>query len=362
PVPMDKRQAPDGMSIDEHGNLYLSGSGGVWVVDKFGTALGLIPVPEFCSNVGFGGEDGRSLLLTCSKQVYSLAMKVRGGQFTRKNKAPAKTAAASVPAGIEFRDEVEYGTGGGKKLTLHLARPTGQGSVRPGLMFIHGGGWAGGKKDDLKQPLRDAANLGYVAVSVGYRLAPQDRFPAQVEDVKCAVRWMRAHAAELELDPSHIGAIGFSAGAHLAMMLGVMDKEDGLEGAGGWSDQSSKVQAVVAYFGPVDLLGEYPEVSQNIVKNFIGGTRQEREDAYRRASPLTYVNAGDAPMLLFQGTEDVLVPYDQAFTMAKALTAAKVPGRVELLVGANHGWGGKDLERTLREGYDFFALQLKAGK
>lgn len=86
PVPMEKRTDPDGMSIDEHGSLYLSGSGGVWVVDKFGQALGLIPIPEFCSNVTFGGAEGKTLYLTCSKQVYSLAMKVRGGQFVRKNK------------------------------------------------------------------------------------------------------------------------------------------------------------------------------------------------------------------------------------------------------------------------------------
>lgn len=85
PVPMDKRAPPDGMSIDEQGNLYLSGSGGVWVVDRFGTSLGLIAIPEFCSNVAFGGKDGRTLFMTCSKQVYSLNMKVRGGQFTRKN-------------------------------------------------------------------------------------------------------------------------------------------------------------------------------------------------------------------------------------------------------------------------------------
>jgi dipeptidyl aminopeptidase/acylaminoacyl peptidase len=106
-------------------------------------------------------------------------------------------------------------------------------------------------------------------------------------------------------------------------------------------------------------MGEYPPTSQNIVKNFIGGTKAEKTAEYKRASPITYVNAGDAPMLLFQGTEDVLVPYDQAYVMAKALTAAKVPGRVELMLGANHGWGGKEITRTLQSGYDFFSDHLK---
>jgi acetyl esterase/lipase len=227
------------------------------------------------------------------------------------------------------------------------------------VVFILGGGWAGGKKDDLKDAVREAATKGYVAVTVGYRLAPQNLFPAQVEDVKCAVRWLRAHADELQLDSKRIGAIGFSAGAHLAMLVGVMDKNDGLEGNGGWQDQSSKVQAVVAYFGPADLMGEYPPVSQEIVRKFIGGTKAEKAAEYRRASPITYVSSGDAPMLLFQGTNDVLVPYDQAYLMARALTEAKVPGRVELLLGANHGWGGQDLDHTRNETYAFFGKWLK---
>jgi acetyl esterase/lipase len=276
----------------------------------------------------------------------------------------AMLAGSSVPAQdaateIEFKADVEYGTGGGQPLKLNLAHPKNNSSVRPALLFIHGGGWAAGNRKDLDIGIKDAARRGFVAVSVGYRLAPKDPFPAQIEDVKYCVRWMRAHADELKLDPKHIGAIGFSAGAHLSMMLGVMDKDDGLEGSGGWADQSSKVQAVVAYFGPADLTSDYPEASKGILKNFLGGTLEEKKDDYRRASPITYVNAGDAPMLLFQGTNDVLVPYEQAFIMAKALTNAKVPGRVELLLNYNHGWGGKDLEYTQRESYDFFEKWLK---
>ncbi len=260
---------------------------------------------------------------------------------------------------IDFRPDVEYGTGGDQKLTLHAALPKDDQSARPALVFIHGGGWAGGNKNDLKDAAREAATKGYVAVSVGYRLAPKDPFPAQVEDVKCAVRWMRAHADELKLDPQLIGAIGFSAGAHLSMMLGVMDKDDGLEGNGGWQDQSSKVQAVVAYFGPTDFMGEFPLVSQEIVRQFIGGTKSEKTAEYKRASPITYVNTGDAPMLLFQGTNDVLVPYEQAYFMSKALSDAKVPGRVELLLGAAHGWGGPDLLHTRTETDTFFGRWLK---
>ena len=213
---------------------------------------------------------------------------------------------------VEYRPNVEYGTGGTQKLRLHLALPKASGDKRPGLIFIHGGGWAAGSHDDLSKQIQYAARKGYVAVSVGYRFAPQDPFPAQIEDVKCAVRWLRAHAAELKLDGDKLGAIGFSAGAHLAMMVGVMDAGDGLEGEGGWADQSSKVQAVVAYFGPTNFQVELPAVSKGIVKHFIGFEQSEKPELYKQASPINYVNQGDAPMLLYQGTADVLVPYDQA--------------------------------------------------
>ncbi len=100
------------------------------------------------------------------------------------------------------------------------------------------------------------AQQGYVSATIGYRLAPKHKFPAQVNDVKCAIRFLRAHADEYGIDPNRIGACGFSAGAHLAMMLGVVQKKDNLEGDGGNPDQSSAVQAVVSYFGPTDLTAE----------------------------------------------------------------------------------------------------------
>ncbi len=265
---------------------------------------------------------------------------------------------------VDFRENVEYGTGAGETLFLHLAVPKGLTEAAPGLLLIHGGGWQGGDKNSFKKVCQEAAAAGYVAASVGYRFAPKHPFPAQVEDCKCAVRWLRAHAAELNLDPSRIGAVGASAGAHLAMMLGTMDSSDGLEGAGGWADQSSKVQCVVSYFGPTNLT--YLDLSQNpsrkyisepivrsILEKFVGGKAEEHATELKQASPITYVNAGDAPMLLFQGTIDPLVPYDQATQMANALTEAKVPGRVEILLGRGHGWGGEEMERTQEVTFTF---------
>jgi len=262
---------------------------------------------------------------------------------------------------VEVRKNVEYGTGGGEKLLLDLALPKGVTKPVPALIFLHGGGWAAGAKDKfaLSRYLEPFAATGYVVASVEYRFAPKHIFPAQIEDAKCAVRYLRAHATELALDPKRIGAMGDSAGGHLSLLLGTMDPAHGCEGTGGWADQPSKVQAVVDYYGPTNLLEEFPNSVPHILQNFLGGTRGEKADLYKQASPLTYVNAGDAPTLIFHGTVDALVPYDQAVQMATALTKAKVDGRVELLVGRGHGWGGDDATHTSAQALEFFNKALK---
>ena len=120
---------------------------------------------------------------------------------------------------------------------------------------------------------------------------------------------------------------------------------------------------MVAYFGPTDMINvDFPDASRQILWNWIGGTREEKREAYKLASPVTYVTRGDAAMLLIQGTKDPLVPHDQAYRMADALTAAGVPGRVELLLGAGHGWGGPELQRTADITYAYFEQKLKQGK
>jgi acetyl esterase/lipase len=264
-----------------------------------------------------------------------------------------------VPEEVLFERDIVYGKGAGEDLKLNLSRPKNGTGPFPCIVVIHGGGWAAGNKEGHNNLTWELAKRGYVSATVGYRFAPKHLFPAQVEDVKCAVRFLRAHAEKYGIDPARFGATGFSAGGHLSQMLGVMGKEDGLEGEGGWADQSSQVQCVVNYFGPTDFTKEYPEKSRGIVKAFIGGTLQEKADAYRRASPITYVTRGDAPILHLQGTKDPLVPHDQVYAMVDAMTAAGVPGRADLIVGAGHGWGGAELVRTVDATYAFFDAHLK---
>jgi acetyl esterase/lipase len=267
----------------------------------------------------------------------------------------AAVARAAGPYEVELRENVKYGQAGSEDLTLHLALPKGAEGPRPVVLYIHGGGWRAGNKDLHLEDIKEAAARGYVSASIGYRFVPKHKFPAQVEDVKCAVRWVRAHADELKADPKRIGAIGFSAGAHLSMLLGSMGSEDGMEGESGWADQPSQVQAVVAYFGPTNFVGvEYPVLSRALVYDFLGGKEDEQPENFRKASPVTYVSKEDAPMLLFQGTKDLLVPYAQAYEMAEALTKAEVPGKVELLLGAGHGWQGDEMTHTRALTWEFF--------
>ncbi|MEX0978975.1 MAG: alpha/beta hydrolase [Pirellulales bacterium] len=271
----------------------------------------------------------------------------------------AAVRAADTTA-VEYKLDLTYATVAGEELKFDLASPKGLDHAVPGIVVIHGGGWMGGKRQDMTSLAKQLAARGFVAATISYRLAPKHRFPAQIEDVKCAVRYLRAHADELKIDPKHMGAVGGSAGAHLSMMLGAMDSSDGMEGDGGNPDQPSKVQAVVSIVGPVNLIFDsYTDVQTDILTNFLGGSPKEKVEDCRRASPITYINKGDAPLLCFYGTDDPLVSYDQAFQITKALDDADVPGRVELLLGAGHGWGGKELERTIDATARFFDENLQ---
>ncbi len=256
--------------------------------------------------------------------------------------------------------DVPYTKVDGVELKLDVMSPQGEKGPLPAVVVIHGGAWRAGNKKDCRFIMPDFVRRGYVAISPQYRFCPRNTFPAQVEDVKAAVRWVKSHAKEYNIDPEHMGAIGFSAGGHLALMLGLTGPADGLEGKASAGAPDSRVKAVVNYFGPTDLAAsDIPDVSKPLVKDFLGGTAAEKPEAAAKASPLTYVSQDDAPVLTFQGTKDPLVPPTQATKLAQAMSAAGVPGRVELLIGASHGWGGAELERTKAETFAFFDQYLK---
>lgn len=284
--------------------------------------------------------------------------------------APADEPAKTADPAYSERNDVPYTKVNGVELKLDLMVPNGPKEPTPAVLVIHGGAWRGGNKRDCRFVMPEFARRGYAAISPQYRFCPKDPFPAQVEDVKAAVRWVKSHAKEYNIDPDRVGAIGFSAGGHLAMMLGLTGPADGLEGAGtgaaaatattGSEAPNTRIKAVVNFFGPTNLAADdLPDISKSLVKDFLGGTPAEKPEAAAKASPVTYVTRDDPPILTFQGTRDPLVPPTQATKLAEAMTQATIPGRVELLIGAEHGWKGAELERTKAETFAFFDQYLK---
>ena len=222
-----------------------------------------------------------------------------------------------------LEENITYGKGGDVELKLDLARPASGEGPFPTLVFIHGGGWGwypGFNRSQYDFEIIKAAERRYVAVTVDHRLISvkeNDKvkypFPAQVHDIKCAVRWLRANAEKYKIDPNRIGAVGWSSGAHLAFMLGLTDPSHGLEGECGNMKYSSRVQAVVSLAGTTEFISRYQDTGVSFIVALLGGTPEEVPDQYKAASPLNYVSKDDPPVLSIQGEWDLkIAPTKQA--------------------------------------------------
>jgi len=311
--------------------------------------------PAACQTLGSGDSEALKIMTT-RVRIVTTGVNLALGVW-------ALSALGKDEANVATKEDLVYTRAGDVELKLDLAHPAEGAGPFPAVLVIHGGGWRGGNKSQMRGALTEFARRGYVAVSPEYRFSPRDPFPAQVHDVKAAVRWLKGHAKDYKVDPDHVGAVGFSAGGHLSLMLGLTGPGDGLEGGPSGDAPDTRIQAVVNYFGPTDLAADdFPEPTRPILKDLLGGTAREKPEVAAKASPLTYVTRDDPPILTFQGTKDGLVPHSQAVKLADAMTAAGVPGRVELLIGAGHGWGGDDLKTTLAETFQFFDRYLKPSR
>ena len=255
-------------------------------------------------------------------------------------------AKPKVPEGVTVHRDIAYVTDGHERQKLDLYIPD-TGENLPLIIWVHGGAWLGGSKEHYA-PM-EYLKSGYAGASINYRLSQHAIFPAQIEDVKAAVRWIRANAETYRLDPNRFAAWGASAGGHLVAMLGTAGDITEFE-VGENLEVSSQVQAVVNYFGPTDFLqmdahrlpdGLVHDAPDSPESKLVGGPIQEHKDRVARANPITYVSKADPPILIIHGDQDKLVPYHQSVLLKEALEAVGAPVTLYKVERGGHG-GFKD--------------------
>lgn len=269
--------------------------------------------------------------------------------------------APPVP-GVAMKTDIQYGTGDSIPLYLDLyAAESAQGPA-PGILLFYGGGWRDGRKDQLRIYAQHFALHGYVVAAVQYRLKEEGQWPKSVQDVKCAVRWMRAHAAEIGVDPDHIGVMGNSAGAYLALMAGYTSGVEEFEGNGGWPEQSSAVQAVVDIYGPTDFT-EPERRNHSFVVSYMNGIYEEDPARFEKASPIRYVTEASPPTCVIHGTVDMLVPVHQSDWLVEKLKEKGVPHYYSRIDGWPHAMDAVQLvnNHTKALALNFFDTYLKGG-
>jgi acetyl esterase len=245
----------------------------------------------------------------------------------------ALAAPAGAQPAAEIHRDIEYGTANGKRLLLDAYVPPAGESRRPAVVMIHGGGWRVGDKASWRPEAERLATKGWVAFSVNYRLDEPAVFPAEIEDVQAAVRWVRAHAEEYKVDPARIAAIGESAGGHLAAMLATLGT--------GALDRDARIRVGAAWSPPVDLTALAGSRGAGWIGPLLGCNQQTCPDRLAQSSPVTHVDGTDAPLYLVSSTEE-LVPLSQSQAMAERLKAAGVEHRLDVYPGNRHALDFRD--------------------
>lgn len=243
----------------------------------------------------------------------------------------------------ERRRDVVFAKADGESLALDFYPAESVSGAAPLLIYVHGGAWRAGDKADV--PILDFTRRGYAIASVNYRLTPQAPFPANLHDIKAAVRYLRANARKLDVDPDRFAIVGSSAGGHLAALAGVSHGVPELEGSlGEFPQTSSQVQAIVSYYGASNLesiLSQSTEFGRGVrvpaLQLLLGGQPTEKPQLARLASPIAHVDHADPPLLLLHGDADPQMPCEQSRELTRAYSKAKALGELIVIPGAKHG-------------------------
>ncbi len=248
------------------------------------------------------------------------------------------------PRPLTFIPDIQYGEADGKPLLLDFMSPQATANTRrPAVIWLHGFGWfAGTRRDNLEISMcAFFAAHGFATVSIEYRLSGEATFPAQIHDVKAAIRWLRANAEAYGIDPDHIGLCGGSAGGGLAALAGLTADMPEMEGDSGSPGYSSRVQAVAVASAPSDFFlpgGEMRNDTDGPVTWLFGGTVAEKRDLMRLASPITHVSPDAPPFLIAHGTRDETVPIEQGERLYHALTGVGATAEFIPIAGGYHNW------------------------
>jgi acetyl esterase/lipase len=255
--------------------------------------------------------------------------------------------------------DLEYGKVDGRSLTLNLIRPRTRKSPKvPAIVWVHGGWWRTGSALARPELLIPLVEDDYFVAAIEYRLTPEARFPAQIEDCKCAVRYLRANAARFGIDADRIGVWGSSAGGHLVALMGTSGDAADLEGNGGWPGVSSRVQAVVDWYGPTDLLqvDESFTSAHEAAALLAGGPIGEHRDVAARVNPISYIAPDCPPFLIMHGDKDAVVPLNQSQLLHDALQKAGVESQFTVVPGKGHEPLG---DEPLAQVHAFFDRHLR---
>lgn len=246
-----------------------------------------------------------------------------------------------------------YARYGRQKLLLDLYLPIPAERNRPGVVVVRGGGWLVGDRKRFASIASALAERGVAAACIEYRTADKALFPAAIQDVRAAVRWLRANAVKYGIDPEAIGTIGGSSGAHMALLAALTAGTPEFEGKGANPNTSSKIQRVVAMAVPADLLALSPDNKLTVGK-FLGSTPEQDEAKWRLASPINHIRPDGPPVLLLHGTDDDSVPTSQSTKFANLYRAAGARAEVHILEGAPHAfwkyypWFNDAMDRAAR--------------